>query len=190
MRYLLSGAIPPFTRVLLVESGSRAVLDKLVPALYEKLGAEMEIDLLTCYAAEPAGFRGRVYRVNDYPNSTARGQLFRDLQAREYSLAGILCTGEPIMTKWKWATAARIPAKLFLINENADFMFVDWTNRASLRHLALVRSGLTGGSALTAFGRMVSFPFSLLFLLFFAASVHGRRFLRSLSSSSQKVEIP
>jgi hypothetical protein len=178
LRYIFSQTNPGFVRVLLVESGSRAVLDRLVPALYEKIGEQMELDLITCHAGEPLGFRGRVWRVSDYPNNTARRQLAEELIAREYSLTGILCTGEPIMTKWKWALAARIPAKLFLINENADLMFFDWANRAHLRRLALMRSGLTGGLALSTIAGVLSFPFSLLYLLMFAAVVHLRRGLR------------
>ena len=181
MRYVFSRANPGFTRVLLVESGSRSVLDRLVPALYEKIGDQMEMDLVTCHAGEPTGFRGRVWRVADYPTTTARKQLADELRAREYTLTGILCTGEPIMTKWKWALAARVPAKLFLINENADLMFFDWANRAQVRRLALMRSGMTGGLALGTAAGVLSLPFSLFYLLAFAARAHLRRGLRLLT---------
>jgi hypothetical protein len=186
LRYVLRSTIPPFTRLLLVESGSRAVLDRLVPVLYEKIGEQMEIDLITCHSGEPVGFRGRVWRVSDYSTAKARAQLVTELRERDYRLTGILCTGEPIMTKWKWALALRVPAKLFLVNENADFMFFDWANRTHLRKLAAMRTGLTGGSALSTVAHAVSFPFALAFLLLYAGAVHLRRRLRLLTGGASR----
>ena len=58
--------IPPFTRVLLVESGSRGSFDTLIPLLNQIHGEAMELDLVTCHQTTPVGFRGRVYRVEDY----------------------------------------------------------------------------------------------------------------------------
>ena len=49
-----------------------------------------------------------------------------------FAALGILCSGEPIMTKWKWWLAAKVPAKIFIINENADYF---WLDRARLRQL-------------------------------------------------------
>src|SRR5712692_3298465 len=125
MRYFLSKSIPPFSRVLLVESGSRELLEDLLNGLYD-VHPEMTADLVTCYAGLPKHFqasRGRVFRVGDYPDSRARKRFFAGLSASRYTVIGIICSSEPIMTKWKWVLAARLPAKLFLLNENGDYFW-------------------------------------------------------------------
>jgi hypothetical protein len=179
LRYFFRRYIPPFTRVLLVESGSRGAFDTLVPLLYQIYGEAMELDLLTCHPATPIGFRGRVYRVEDYSGPTARRRFFRELASREYAALGILCSGEPIMTKWKWALAARLPAKVFVINEFAGFLWLDWGQSRNLAAFARVRLGLSGAAATPAIGRLLLFPFSLVYLLLFAAIVHTKRRIRT-----------
>jgi hypothetical protein len=178
LRYFFRRYIPPFTRVLLVESGSRGAFDALVPLLYQIHGETMELDLLTCHQTTPTGFRGRVYRVEDYSSPAARRRLFRELAASKYSSLGILCSGEPIMTKWKWALVARLPAKVFVINEFAGFLYLDWGNVRNLARFARVRLGLSGAAATPAVVRLLFLPFALLYLLLFAAIVHTKRRIR------------
>ena len=178
MRYFFRRYIPPFTRVLLVESGSRGAFDTLVPLLYRIYGEAMELDLVTCHQTTPVGFRGRVYRVQDYIGPAARGRLYKELAAREYTVVGILCSNEAIMTKWKWMLAARLPAKLFVINEFAGFLFVDYGHWPNILEFLRVRLGLSGSAIAPALGRVLLFPFSLAFLLLFAAVVHTRRRIR------------
>ena len=175
MRYFFRRYIPPFTRVLLVESGSRGAFDTLIPLLYQIYGEAMELDLVTCHQSTPVGFRGRVYRVEDYSSPLARRQLFRELASSQYAALGILCSGEPIMTKWKWALAARLPAKVFVINEFAGFLWLDWGQARNLAAFARVRLGLSGAAALPAIVRLLLLPFTLVYLLLFAAIVHTRR---------------
>ena len=179
MRYFFRRYIPPFTRVLLVESGSRGAFDTLVPLLYQIHGETMELDLLTCHSTTPTGFRGRVYRVEDYASPAARRQLFRDLASSQYAALGILCSGEPIMTKWKWALVARLPAKVFVINEFAGFLWLDWGQARNLAAFARVRLGFSGAAATPAVVRLLLFPFALLYLLLFAAVVHTKRRIRT-----------
>ncbi len=178
MRHVFTRAIPPFTRVLLVESGSRAVFDCLIPQFNEIYGDAMELDLVTCHEHTPLGFRGRVFRVQDYSGSAARGRLYKELRAREYTVVGILCSNEAIMTKWKWMLAARLPAKLFVINEFAGFLFVDYGHWPNILEFLRVRLGLSGSAIAPALARVLLFPFSLAFLLLFAAVVHTRRRIR------------
>lgn len=178
MRYFLSKKIPPLHRVLLVESGTRGVLNRLIPVLYERLDPNLELDLITCYPGEPQGLRGRVYRVADYADGKSRRRLMAELSGKKYSLVGIVCSGEPIMTKWKWAVAARVPAKVFAINENSDFFFLDRGNLRPIWQLAKLRSGLSGTASLPALGRLAALPFSLIYLLIFAGFAHLRRALR------------
>ena len=178
MRHVFSRTIPPFTRVLLVESGSRAVFDGLIPQFNDIYGDAMELDLVTCHENTPLGFRGRVYRVQNYVGPSARGRLYEELAAREYTVVGILCSNEPIMTKWKWMLAARLPAKVFVINEFAGFLFVDYGHWRNIQEFLRVRLGLSGSAIAPALGRLLLFPFSLAFLLLFAAVVHTRRRMR------------
>jgi hypothetical protein len=178
LRYFFRRYIPPFTRVLLVESGSRGAFDTLVPLLYQIHGAAMELDLLTCHETVPAGFRGRVYRVEDYSSPAARRQLFRELASGEYAALGILCSGEPIMTKWKWALVARLPVKVFVINEFAGFLWLDWGQLRNLAAFARVRLGLSGAAATPAAVRLLLLPFTFVYLLLFAAIVHTKRRIR------------
>ena len=86
------------------------------------------------------------------------------------------------MTKWKWALAAQIPAKLFVVNENGDFFWVDYTNWRIIVHFFLFRAGLTGAEAVPTLTRLALFPFTLLFLLAYASWVQLRRKMRMIRS--------
>ena len=127
MRHFFTRSIPPFSRVVLVESGSRELFENLLPVLYQN-HAEMTCDLVTCYAGTPKNFRqdqGAIYRVTDYPAGPARQRFYQELGAKGYNIVGIICSAEPIMTKWKWMLAARIPGKVFVLNENGDYFWMD-----------------------------------------------------------------
>ena len=183
MRYVFSTRFPPFDRILLVESGSREILERLIPLLLANHPTLTEIDLVTCYPGEPQGLRSegvvsRVYRVADYVGG--RWKLLEELAARGYSNAGIICSGQPIMTQWKWAIALRVPVKIFLINENADFLFLDRGHWSNLVWLMKVRGGFGGAALAPSIARVMVFPFALVYLLLFAATVHLRRVIRSL----------
>ena len=183
MRYFLSRRIPSFTRVLLVESGSRGVSERLLPVLIEKW-REVEIDLVTCYQGEPEGFRGRVYRVTDYKGPVERKRLYRELAARRYGLTGILCSGDPIMTKWKWVLAARLRSKIFVVNENADFFWLDRGHWRNALRMAQARTGISGTAGIPALAQWLFFPVTLAYLLLFAGIVHLRRKLRAQRSGA------
>ena len=181
MRYFLRRRHPPVNAILLVESGSRRLLERVLPNLRQNWGSDIFIDIVTCYAGLPEGFRAettRVYRVGDYRGRALRKQLYRQLRQNGYAFAGIVCSGEPLMTKWKWALALRVPAKVFLINENADYFWFDIHNTAKMRILAMQRSGLAGAGAARTLAQILAFPFTLLYLLLYATAVHTRRALR------------
>lgn len=183
VRYVFRPVIPPFRRVLLVESGSRHLIEKVLPWLYNYNPAEQErVDVLTCYPGLPEGFRpemGAIYRVADHAGGSGRRALYRELRAQGYDACGIICSGEPIMTKWKWLTAWKLPAKIFIVNENGDFFFLDRANWRTVRHFVLYRSGLSGSGSIATLGRLLAFPFTLSYLLLFAAYVHIRRKVRA-----------
>ena len=182
MRYFLSKRLQPFTRVLLIESGSRVLYEALLRDLYD-LHPDMHADLVTCFGGVPNNFRtdlGQVYSVGDYPSRASRKLLYKQLADNHYTVAGIICCGVPIMTKWKWVLAARLPAKIFILNENCDYFWLDRGHLSAIRHFVLFRAGLTGSGAVRTLARLVSFPFTLLYLILYAASVHLRRKLRTL----------
>lgn len=172
--------MPPLERVLLIESGSRRIFNRLVPHLREVHGDTMEMDLVTCFAGVPDGFRGTVYRVTDYRGREARKRLYALLAERRYDVAGIICSGEPLMTKWKWSLAARLRSKIFIVNENCDYFSADWAHTRMMLHFALFRMGLTGGAAIPTLARLLFFPVVLGYLIAYAAIVHLRRKLRTL----------
>ncbi len=180
MRYVLSRRIPPADAILLIESGSRSLLEIVGPGLRQTWGDDVAIDIVTCYARLPEGFpeNTRVYRTTDYRGAEGRRKLFRQLAANRYGLIGMICSGEPILLKWKWVIALRIPAKVFIINENGDYFWLDRGHAAPLRELVFLRSGLAGAGAIRTLARVLSFPFTLAYLLLYATTVHARRALR------------
>jgi hypothetical protein len=180
LRYFFHSGIPDCSRILLIESGSRHLIEGLLPHLRDLFGPEIEMDLVTCYAGEPAGFHGRVFNVNDNGGAAGRSALWADLSQRQYRAAGVICAAEPIMTKWKWWLGARLPAKLFIINENGDYFWLDRLRFRQLVRFVAYRLGLTGAAAVPALARLVCFPLTLAYLLLYAGTVHLRRKIRLL----------
>jgi hypothetical protein len=183
VRHFFSRRIPDFDRVLVIESGSRHLLEDLLPGIYaHHLPALRHLDLVTCYANLPKAFdpsRGEVFRVTDFQGRAARKRLYRQLAARNYSVCGIVCAGQPIMTKWKWMLASRLPAKVLILNENGDYFWLDWSQWRTLRHFALFRAGLAGAGAVRTLALLAMFPFTLAYLLLYAATAHLKRKLHS-----------
>jgi hypothetical protein len=180
VRYFFSRRIPHADAILLIESGSRNLLETVGPGLRQTWGDDVAIDLVTCYARLPEGFPAntRVYRTTDYRGREGRGKLYEILAKNRYGLVGMICSGEPILMKWKWAIALRLRAKVFLINENGDYFWFDRGHLDLLRQIVLLRSGLAGAGAVRTLARVVSFPFTLAYLLLYATTAHTRRALR------------
>jgi hypothetical protein len=182
VRYFLTGRLPKVNAILLAESGSRGLVEGVIPGLRQNFGNDIYIDLVTCYASLPNGFdpeRTRVYRVTDYRGRHGRKRLYQELAANRYSLMGIICSGEVVMAKWKWALGLRVAAKMFIINENGDYFWVDRLHLAAIRQFVLFRSGLAGTGAVRTLVRLFTFPFTLAFLLLYATTVHARRAMRT-----------
>lgn len=180
MRYFFRGKTPPFTKVLLVESGSRHLLDALIAGLRNSYGDALELGLVTCFAGEPRGFSGEVFRIADYSGRVGRKRLYTELAADGYTIAVIICSGEPIMMKWKLAIGAHVPAKILVLNENGDYFFLDRQHWRITLHFIRYRAGLTGAAAIPAIARLLFFPVTLSYLLLYAAFVHLRRKARTL----------
>jgi hypothetical protein len=177
VRNFLTGRQPDVSSILLVESGSRAIVERVVTILRRGYGDDVRIDLVSCYATLPANFSEttRIYRVSDYQGRQGRRKLYRELIRNGYSAMGIVCSNEPLMTKWKIALGYRVPAKIFVINENADYFWFDRIHLKQVRRFVLLRAGLAGAGAVRTLARAISFPFTLFYLLLYATVVHARR---------------
>jgi hypothetical protein len=183
MRYLLSRRVPEFRRVLLVESGTRSLIEDLLPVVYSSHPALERLDVVTCYAGAPRGFdagRGTIFRVHDYRGRPARKLLYGKLRGTGYNIFVMICSGQPIMTKWKWALAWQVPAKILIVNENGDYFFLDRSNWRIVRKFIAFRAGLHGGGAVDVLADVLLLPFTLLYLVLFAAWVHLRRKVRAI----------
>ena len=82
MRKFLTAAIPPFHRVLLVESGSRYLLEDLLPGIYSHHPECERADVVTCFPGAPSTFdasRGEVLRVHQFQGREGRKRLYAHL---------------------------------------------------------------------------------------------------------------
>ncbi len=157
------------------------MLERVASGLGVSWGSGLPVDVLTCFPGAPAGLPAdgvRLYRAGEYQTPESRRLLFRELSANRYTHVGIVCSGEQLLMKWKWALALALPAKVFIINENGDYFWLDRTHLKVIRAFALERSGLAGAGAVRMLARGISFPFALAYLMLYAAAVHTRRFLR------------
>lgn len=178
---------PGFDRPLLIESGSRTLLEEFIPWIYANYGSASRIDVVTCYAGAPCALNpatAGVYHVTDYPGPEGRRRLLAELRQRNHTVLVMICSGEPIMTKWKWWLAWKLPLKALLLNENGDFFWFDRSQWRLILHFALFRAGLTGEGAAARLAQLLLFPLTLAYLLLYAAWVHLRRAARmSLAKS-------
>ena len=185
MRWVLSSRVPPVSRILLVESGPRAVADAVGPRLREVFGPAAAIDLLTCLPesqGEPTGLGGGpdhlTWRVTEHTDSDARWGLLREIRNRRHEVCAILCADDGTMSPWRSAVLALLPAKFLIVNENADFFWLDRAHVSNLTQLALSRAGLLGDSAVRVAAHLLLFPFTLTYLLLYAGYVHSVRLIR------------
>jgi hypothetical protein len=151
VRYFLRRRQPPVSRILLVESGSRHLIERVLPGLRRTTAMGSRSIWSPVTPARPRA-SSAVHRVTDHRGPDGRRKLYRALAANRYSIMGVVCSAEPIMTKWKWALAARLPAKVFVINENGDYFWLDRGHWRAILHFALFRAGLTGSGAARTLG--------------------------------------
>jgi hypothetical protein len=185
MRWFLSRAVPDPTGVLVLESGPRAVVERLIPRLREVFGPQTPVDLMTCLPSDPTSLgsgmddrRPQVWRVTDYPDRRSRWRLLREIRSRRYPITAVLCANSPLMASWRTAAVLLFPSKFLIVNENSDFFWLDRGHWRNLLRLWMHRSGIFEESAVRAAARLAAFPFTLLFLLAYAAWVHAVRGVR------------
>lgn len=168
---------PEPTRILLVESGSRELLEKAILSIRTFWdGRTPPIDLFTCFGGVPEGIGddGQIYRVAHYPGPE-RKKLLRELKTRNYAVMGLVCSDEIILEKWKWLIALSVPAKLLVINESGNCFWFDRSNWTVIRQFVASRSGLTGATMLRSILQVAALPITFLWLLCFAAGAHTVR---------------
>lgn len=181
MRGLFSKAHPSFERLLVVESGSRDVTETFLHHLYQ-VQKSSHVDLLSCYPGRPKAFdpeRGSVYSVHDAAARENRGRFIRRLLANRYTIVAILCTGDPVLAKWKWVIALRAKAKILVVNEHAGFFLLDFQHRRFARMMLSLRLGVHQPFQLRLMGELLLMPFTIGYLALYAAYVHARRALRT-----------
>jgi hypothetical protein len=185
MRWFLSRTVPVPTRVLVLESGPRAVAERLIPRLREVFGQQTPIDLLTCLPSDPVSLRPepgphepQVWRVTDCVDRRSRRRLLREIRSRRYPVTAVLCANSPLMASWRTAALLLFPSKFLIVNENADFFWLDRGHWRNLLRLWMHHSGVFEESAVRAAARLAAFPFTLVFLLGYAGYVHLVRGVR------------
>ena len=180
MKGFLTRQAPPLTRLLLIESGPRELSQRLIPRLRETFGGDLPIDLLTCLPDDPSGLNGeaRVWRTLDVSGAAGRWALLRALRRERHPAAAVLYAGGAVMGPWRLALLAMLRAKFLIVNENADFFWFDRGNCGLAARLLLERTGLRDPFAARTLARAAVFPFTLVYLLAFAARVHVVRALR------------
>lgn len=184
MKYFFRRKFPGADDVLLIESGSPEVARRAVGKIREHFpGARYH--LLTCWPATtpesrlaPAGPYRSVFRAADYPTGWEKLRLLLSLARRKWRVLAILCTGEPVLWRWKMLALAVFPSKVLIVNENADFFWVDWAHRHHVRQFLAVRWGINRGEMAATALRALVFPLTLLFLILTALYLYARRWRR------------
>lgn len=183
MRYILRSAVPPITRVLLVESGARELTERFAPVLRLVCGGAVDVDMFTCLGAPEstsAILPRQIYRSQDYPDRRARSSLLRLLRENDYQAIVLFCADSPLLYRWKWWLALRLPAKVLVANENADCFWLDIANWRGTKEMLAARYGLQGAASFRTLAGVTAFPFVLGWLLLYAALAHTRRGMRIL----------
>jgi hypothetical protein len=73
--------------------------------------------------------------------------------------------------------AAALPAKFLVVNENGDYFWLDRGHWPNVRQFVKHRAGFSDAGIVRAAARVADFPFTLSYLLLYAAAVHLRRAL-------------
>lgn len=180
MKWFLSGRAPHATKILLVESGSRHLLERAVAEMSRHFPAA-KFDLCTCYPGvlETAAV-DQVWRVNEVRSFGAKLSMARAVLRTRPPIAALLFSGEPVMFNWKMLLLAALPSKIIVINEHGDFFWLDRKNLTLLRSFVGARLGVGGDAFLRAFSQVLVFPFVFLFLVFYTLVTYLARWTRLL----------
>ena len=196
MKYFFRRKFPGADDVLLIESGSPEVARRALGRI-RALFPNARYHLLTCWPDTPASPYRNVFRAADYPTGWEKLRLLLSLARRKWRVLAILCTGEPVLWRWKMLALALFPSKVLIVNENADFFWVDWAHRRHVRQFLAIRWGVNRDEITATALRALVFPLTLLFLILTALYLYARRWrrllvwrLRSSGASAHKFQSP
>ena len=188
MKYFFRRKAPEAADILLIESGSpdvrRRALEKIL-----KIFPSARCHLCTCRPAPPSGEFASVYPVTDYPSVWEKLRLLISFRRKRWEVLVILCTGEPILWRWKVLATLMLPAKVLVVNENADFFWLDWGNRKALRGLLGMRWGENLDDLSRTLLRACAFPLTLLILLCTVGFLYTRRMWRLFTWKISEMEM-
>lgn len=174
MRYFFRSRIPDAADVLLIESGSPQVARRALKRI-RLIFPGARYHLCTCRPAlDVAGFAS-VFQAGDYRTGWQKLKLVLSFCRRGWNVLVILCTGEPTLWRWKMLALLLMPAKVLVVNENADFFWLDWSHRRTLRSLAGIRWGVNLEDSCLTLLRLLVFPLTFFFLLATAGWLYLRR---------------
>jgi len=179
VKYFFRRKFPGAADVLLIESGSPEVARRALGGM-RQIFPRARYHLLTCWPDPPAGLFASIFRASDYPSAWEKVRLLVSLARRKWRVLAILCTGESVLWRWKMLALALLPAKVLIVNENADFFWLDWANRRTLRRFLAIRWGVNRDEILSTALRALVFPLTLLFLILTALYLYCRRWRRLL----------
>ena len=180
MTGLFTKSRPPLRRVLLIESGSRQAADQFLQGLY---GSEdcVQVDVITCFAMPPESFqggRGQVFFVTDPAIAGRRRQFIRNIAFTPYDVVAVLQTGSSVLRKWKWAITLLTRAKILLVQENANSVFLDYAYLRPTKQIDAPRLRREQVAQLRLVGEVLLMPLTIGYLLLYAGSAHFRRLLQ------------
>jgi hypothetical protein len=178
IRFFQSAA-PSARDILLIESGSQVIFRRGLATIRRSF-PEARLHLLTCWPDPPPGPFASLHRVRDYTSRRNKLRLLRSFRKQPVDVLAILCSKEPVLFSWKMLALLLIPAKALILNENGDFLWLDWQNREAVRQFLHTRWGIFHQEMFLTFLRALAFPFTVLFLLAHAAWLYGRRWRRLL----------
>lgn len=179
MKYFFRRRIPATSDILMIESGSPEVAQRAL-ARIRTLFPDARYHLCTCQPDAPNASYTSVFRATDYPTTWKKLGLLSSFCRQGWNILVILCTGEPILLRWKIMALAMLPSKVLIVNEHADFFWLDWENRRTLRKLASIRWGVNLEEFFDTLLRALVFPVTLLILLVTAGHLYLRRGWRLL----------
>src|SRR5687768_1258048 len=174
MKHFFRQKFPPSGDILIIESGASQVTDRACPGL-RRLYPEARFHLATCWPNRRSAEFAEIFSVVDYAGRGTKLGLLRQFRRHGYTVLVVLCTGQPVMSLWRALSLVLVPAKVIIVNENADFFWLSWENRATLRAFLGARWGINLRHSAMILLRAAAFPLTILFLMLTALFYYLRR---------------
>ena len=179
MKYFFSPRVPAPTDILVLESGPREVAAKALQGI-RAMFPRARYHLCTCWLEAPQETFTTIYRVADFSSGRDKLRLLWSFRCKRWPVLVVLCTDSSILWRWKVLALLLQPAKVLIVNENADFFWLQWANRGILRQLLRTRWGLPTGALFRTTLAALVFPATFLVLAATAAVYYARRWRRLL----------